>query len=266
MSDNTEAAVAEQVTENVVPVDENPGQDTPQATAADAEGGQQEQAKTEPPKTFSQAEVDAIVERRLRKAERGFAQRQQRQAEQSALTRTAQAEVQRDDFATDEAFNDARIAQIAAKKAEELIAQREASQRAAQVQESFQAKAEAASEKYPDFDIVVSNPRLSINKDMAEFIAESDMGADVAYHLGKNPALAQRIAEMPTVKAVRELARIETELATKPKATPSKAPDPITPVGSRGRSTASALPSDDDDMETWMRKERDRQRAAGRIR
>jgi hypothetical protein len=31
-------------------------------------------------------------------------------------------------------------------------------------------------------------------------------------------------------------------------------------VGSRGKTTTSSLPSDDDDIETWMRKERDRQR------
>jgi hypothetical protein len=63
---------------------------------------------------------------------------------------------------------------------------------------------------------------------------------------------------MSPVKAARELARLEAELASKPKAQPSKAPEPIRPVGSRGAGSSSSLPSDDDDIATWMRKERER--------
>ena len=65
---------------------------------------------------------------------------------------------------------------------------------------------------------------------------------------------------MTPVKAARELTRIEAEILAKPKAQPSNAPEPITPVGSRGKSSTSTMPSDDDDIDTWMRKERERMR------
>jgi hypothetical protein len=132
-------------------------------------------------------------------------------------------------------------------------------QEAERRQEAFIEKAEKAAERFPDFHAVVSNPNLHINDAMVEFIAESDLGADVAYYLGKNPMKASVIAQMSPVKAARELAKLESELAARPKATPSKAPEPIKPVGSRG-SSGTALPSDDDDIETWMRKERERMR------
>lgn len=265
MMENTQDSVEldTSVPATVEPADENPGQDTPQATAADADGGKQEQAKEEERK-FSQAELEAILEKRLRKAERQFYQRQQREAQQQSLKQAAAVEPKREAFADDDAYLQAKLEQIAAQKAEQLFAQREAQAKAAAVAESFQAKAEAASEKYADFDIVVSNPSLRINAEMAEFIADSDVGAEVAYHLGKNPTLAARIADMTPIKAARELTRIESELASKPKATPSRAPEPITPVGSRGRSSVSALATDDDDMETWVRKERERLAKQGR--
>ena len=96
---------------------------------------------------------------------------------------------------------------------------------------------------------------------MAEFISESDLGADVAYFLGKNPAKAAEIAGLTPMKAARELSRIESELAARPKATPSKALEPISPVGVRGKASSSSLPSDSDDIDTWMRKEQARMRA-----
>ncbi len=265
MLENTQESVEldTSVPAAVEPTDANLGQDTPQETASDAESGKQEQAKEED-KKFSQAELEAILEKRLRKAERQFYQRQQREAQQAAIKQTATAEPKREAFADDDAYLQAKLEQIAAQKAEQLFAQREAQAKAAALAESFQAKAEAVAEKYADFDIVVSNPALRINEGMAEFIADSDIGAELAYHLGKHPRLAAQIADLSPIKAARELTRIESELASKPKATPSRAPEPITPVGARGRASSSALPSDSDDIDTWVRKERERMKAQAR--
>jgi len=65
---------------------------------------------------------------------------------------------------------------------------------------------------------------------------------------------------MSAIGAAVELSKLERELAT-PKARPSNAPEPITPVGTRGRASTSNLPSDDDDIDTWMKKERKRTQA-----
>lgn len=227
---------------------------TPEATAAD---GVVEKKQEEPAKTFTQAEVDALIQKRLLKEERRVHRRiEQQQREQQQAK--AMEEPKRDEFRDDEAFVQARIDHLAEVKAAQKLAERERAQQQERMQETFLEKAEKASERYPDFQSVVSNPSLSINDGMAEFIADSDLGPDVAYFLGKNPLKASQIAQMSPIKAARELTRIEAELASKPKATPSKAPEPITPVGSRGKASSSASPSDEDDIDTWMRKERDR--------
>lgn len=233
-------------------------QNTPQVTAAEGESGkQEEQAKDEPQKTFNQAEVDALVQKRLRKAEQRFA----RQIQEALTQRQAPKEVpKREAFADDEAFIKAQIEHEAERLAAQKLKEREQQQQQERIRESWSEKAEKAVERYPDFQTVVANPALPINAVMVEYIADSDLGADVAYYLGKNPEKAADIAEMSPVKAARELARIEAELAARPKAKPSNAPEPINPVSARAGSSASALPSDADDIDTWMRKEAERAR------
>ena len=61
----------------------------------------------------------------------------------------------------------------------------------------------AADDLAAEFDWGQLGPRLR-----SEFIAESDQGADIAYHLGKNPMKAAQIAQMSPVKAARELTRL----------------------------------------------------------
>lgn len=231
-------------------------QNTPPVTAAQGEVESQEQAK-EAEKTFRQSEVDALIQKRLRKAEQRFARQLQ---ETLAQRHPPQEAPRRESFADDDAFINAQIEHEAEKRAQAKLEARKAKEQQERVAESFREKAEKASERYPDFDRVVGNPTLPINAAMAEFIADSELGADVAYFLGKNPERAQDISEMSAVRAARELTRIEAELAAKPRATPSNAPEPIKPVGTRGKSTSSALPSDDDPIDVWMKKEQARVR------
>lgn len=231
-------------------------QNTPEATAASGEVEKQEQAE-EQPKTFTQAEVDALIQKRLRKAEQRFS----RQIQETLTQRQQPQEApKRESFANDEAFIDAQIEHEAEKRAQAKLAARQAKEQQDRVADSFREKAEKASERYADFDRVVGNPMLPINAAMAEFISDSELGADLAYFLGKNPERAQDIAEMSPVRAARELTRIEAELASKPKAQPSNAPEPIKPVGTRGKPSTSSLPSDEDDINTWMKKEQARTR------
>ncbi len=230
-------------------------QNTPGETA---ESGEVETKQEEPAKTFTQAEVDALIQKRLLKEERRVHRRIEQQLREQQQVQVLKNEPKRESFADDEAFIKAQVEHLAEVKAAEKLAAQRRAEEAERRNESFNEKAEKAVERYPDFHAVVNNPMLPINDDMAEFITESDLGAEVAYYLGKNQTKAAEIAGMSAVKAARELARIESELAARPKATVSNAPEPINPVGTRGKSTASALPSDSDDIETWMRKENER--------
>lgn len=238
--------------------DAKPELNTPEGTAPAGEVDDEKQV--EPVKTFTQAEVDAMVQKRLLKEERRVHRRVEQQLREQSEAKTREIEPKRDEFRDDDAYFQAQIEHLAEKKAAEKLNQRQQADEAARRSESFIEKAEKATERYSDFQAVVSNPALRINDEMAEFISESDLGADVAYFLGKNPSKADEIAGLSPMKAARELTRIESELAARPKATPSKAPEPISPVGVRGKASSSALPSDSDDIGTWMRKEQARLR------
>jgi hypothetical protein len=238
--------------------DVNPELNTPVGTAPGGEVDETKQA--EPVKTFTQAEVDAMVQKRLLKEERRVHRRVEQQLREQSEAKTREIAPQRDEFRDDDAYLQAQIEHLAEKKAAEKLEQRRQATEAEERNESFISKAEKVAERYPDFQQVVGNPALRINDGMAEFVSDSEQGAELAYFLGKNPARAADIANLSPIKAARELTRIEGELAAKPKATPSKAPEPISPVGVRGKASSSSLPSDEDDINTWMRKEQARMR------
>lgn len=233
-------------------------QDTgnPEAQTDSAEG----EEKSPVPKTvtLTEEELQSRIERATAKAAAKAERRAFREATQRLNSQAQQIEPKREAFVNEEAYSQAQVDYLAEQKATERLAQRERQQEAERRQEAFYEKAEKAAERFPDFQLVVTNPNLSINDSMYEFISDSEHGADVAYFLGKNPLKAAAIAQMTPMKAARELTRIEGELASRPKATPSKAPDPIKPVGSRGSPSSSSVPSDEDDIATWMEKERKR--------
>lgn len=247
-----ESEVVEQSTTTESEVAKQPESNTPEVTAAAGDVEKQEQEKEE--RKFTQAELDAAVQKRLLKEIR----RRERTAVQQAQERAAVVEPKREEFRDDEAFSEAKVRHLAEKEALRIVNERARAEQSDKAREAYDERSEQARERYVDFAQVVENPLLTITPPMAEFIYDSDVGPDVAYYLGKNPAKAEQIAQLSPVRAARELSRIEAEIASKPKATPSKAPEPITPVGTRGKAAASALPSDDDDMDTWARKERDR--------
>lgn len=65
---------------------------------------------------------------------------------------------------------------------------------------------------------------------MTDLILTSEVGTDVAYHLGQNRALAAQIAQMNPVEAARAIGRIEASLVAPKPRTETSAPAPINPV------------------------------------
>jgi hypothetical protein len=247
--EETVPAVAEQ-SANVALTDANGEvQNTPLATAAD---GALEEKQVDTPKTFTQAEVDALVQKRLLKEERRVHRRieqQLRESQQAEALKPPTREAYRDD----DAYLQAQVEHLAERKAAEKLEQRARAQEAERRQEAFLEKAEKVAERYPDFQAVVSNPTLSINDAMAEFIADSDHGADLAYHLGKNPMKAAQIAQMSPIKAARELSRIESELSQKQAKPVSKAPAPISPISGVGASSKEPSEMTDAEFAKWRK-------------
>ena len=209
-------------------------------------------------KKFTQAEIDAMISKRLAREQRKW----EREQRLKVATPMPPAELPpQEQFESTEAYAEA----LAEQKAAQLLARREAERQQAEVLESYHEREEEARSKYEDFEQVAYNPRLPITQVMAETIQASDVGPEVAYYLGSNPKEADRIAKLSPFLQAKEIGKIEAKLADNPPVKKSSsAPTPITPVTPRG-GTARVLDTTDPrsikEMSTseWIEAERQRQ-------
>lgn len=234
------------------------------ATAAPApETTTPEGQTTEATKTFTQEELDAIVGKRLAREQRKWEREQaMRLAEQEARKAPAAPPPAADDFESAQAYAEA----LAERKAQELLAQREAAKQQSQLLEAYHEREEDARSRYDDFEQVAYNPQLPVTDVMAQTIQASDIGPDVIYWLGSNPKEAARISTLPSILQAKEIGKIEAKLAANPpvKKT-STAPAPIAPVAARASNGSPAYDTTDPrsikTMSTteWIEAERQRQ-------
>lgn len=216
-------------------------------------------------KTFTQEELDAIVSKRLAREQRKW-ERQQQQQVVKAPVEVPPA----DQFESVEQYAEA----LAAKKAVELVKQREAQARQAEILDAYHEREEDARNKYEDFEKVAYNPNLPITNVMAETIQASDIGPDMAYYLGANPLEADRISRLSPYLQAKEIGRLEAKLAAEPMTKQvSKAPEPISPVKPRGATTPVFDTTDPRSIKSmsvsdWIEAERQRQikKAEGKYR
>jgi hypothetical protein len=212
-------------------------------------------------KKYSQAEIDAMIGKRLAREQRKWEREQaQRQSEQQTLKAAPTAFV--DQFESPEAYAEA----LAYQKAEELIAKREAAKQQSAVLESYHDLEEEARSKYDDFEQVAYNPKLPVTNVMAEAIQSSEIGPELAYYLGSNPKEAERISRMTPLSQAKEIGKIEAKLVSAPpvKKTTS-APAPISPVTARSTGSPAYDTTDPRSTKTmtdsqWIEAERARQR------
>ncbi len=98
------------------------------------------------------------------------------------------------------------------------------------VRTAYAGRVEKFKESHPDYDAVARADDVKISIPVAHAIVSSDNGPQLAYHLGKNPAEADRIASLPPAMQLMELGKLEARL-TAPTAKPvSAAPAPIKPI------------------------------------
>ena len=253
--------MTEQVQEALAEVESAPA---PEATAAPEnaqnapEVAENQPDQTSEEKKFTQAEIDAMISKRLAREQRKW----ERDQKLRASTPTLSAEPpQQENFASPEAYAEA----LAERKAAELLAKREAERQQAEILETYHEREEETRNKYEDFEQVAYNPRLPITQVMAETIQASDIGPEVAYYLGSNPKEADRIAKLSPFLQAKEIGKIEAKLADNPPVKKSSsAPTPITPVTPRGgnaRVLDTTDPRSIKEMSTseWIEAERQRQ-------
>lgn len=126
----------------------------------------------------------------------------------------------------------------------------------AQYQRVLNQKLEVATKKFPDFlDVVTSEELPGLQGTPAfEAMLESDLGAEVLYYLGKNPARAHQIAALSPIGQVREIGRIEAALQSG-KIVSSAPPPPETVGSGRGGATKDPAKMSYDEFVAFRRKQ-----------
>lgn len=224
----------------------------------------EDQPNEQQTKTFTQEELDAIVGKRLAREQRKWEREQARKAQ--AAPAGAPAELPPlEQFDSIDAYAEARAEALAAQKAEELLAKREAERQKMDLLEAYQDREEEARSKYEDFEQVAYNPKLPITSVMAETIQASEIGPDLAYYLGTNPREADRISRLSPYLQAKEIGKIEAKISSEPvlKKTTS-APPPIAPISGRGTGAPSYDTTDPRSVKSmstseWIEAERQRQ-------
>ena len=207
------------------------------------------------PKTFSQEELDAAIGKRLAREQRKW------ERERAVQPVAPQAPVTPEQFESNEAYVEA----LAEQRAEQKLAEREQRKQQTELLNAYHDKEEEVRAKYDDFEQVAYNPNLPITTVMAQSIQASDIGPEVAYHLGANPKEAERISRLSPIMQAKEIGKIEAQLAANPpiKKT-SNAPSPISPVTARTTGSPSYDTTDPRSIKTmstseWIEAERLRQ-------
>ena len=218
-----------------------------------------EQTEQQAEKTYTQAEIDAMIGKRLAREQRKWEREQAaKQAEVQTLKSTPPVA---DSFTDPEEYAQA----LALQKAQELVAQRDAAKQQAEIMEAYADSEEKVRDKYDDYDQVARNPNVPITEVMAEAIYASEVGPEVAYYLGTNIKEAARISRLSPFLQAKEIGKIEAKLASDPpvKKT-SNAPAPISPVTARSTGSTSHDTTDPRSIKSmttsqWIEAERARQ-------
>jgi hypothetical protein len=233
------------------------GQPTPETEAPEAaqeavidesqtDGEAVEKEEVPAAKTFTQKELDEILQKRLAK-ERSRSERIAKEAYREALQAVTQqprstvesSEPTRDQFASDAEWIDAKVEFKLEQRdrAAALQKQQAAQQTIASKTEDLYAKAE----KVAGFDRETFD-ELPLTKTIASAVLESEFGPQLMAHLSANPEDAERISKLSDTRQAIELGKLEAKLQAAPKTT--KTTPPITPIGQRGSASADLASAD----------------------
>ena len=136
-------------------------------------------------------------------------------------------------------------AENALKQRDEQEAVRKQQAEQEKITKSWNKKLDKAKAQYSDFDDVVKSANTVVGNEIRDSILESDVGPQLLYFLASDEDFAKKLTEMPVIKALREIGKLEArferkeepKVATAPR---SKAPEPIKTL-SGGKAGADVL-------------------------
>lgn len=201
-------------------------------------------AETQADKTFTQAELDEIVQKRVNKLER----KMERQRIESETRTKVLQEVEHKpepatdkpkvedyadyadfiedltDWKTDQKLNGLKEREIQEKERQSQLSEQE------RTSERQRDLIEEGERKYDDFEEVVKADKTNLSRAAYLSILESDISSDIVYHLAKNQDEAKRIADLPAYAQAKEIGKLEDKLSAKAPLKTSNAPAPIKPI------------------------------------
>jgi hypothetical protein len=145
----------------------------------------------------------------------------------------------------------------ATEEAKKQFEQQQAAERLKAIKSQMDAREAQAKAKYKDYGEIVEPfaPILMGNPVIAEYVASEEMGAEVAYHLSKNPAVLDELSGLSDFAAGRKLLELEARLKAPPPPKPvTNAPDPIKPVGSAAVAEKSPEDMPMEEYVKWRKK------------
>jgi hypothetical protein len=91
-----------------------------------------------------------------------------------------------------------------------------------------------ARKSIPDYDAVMAASDVPVAEHVLDELRESELGPQLAYHLDKNPDVAEKLNTMNPRQAAREIGRLEAKLLGTASASPDPKVDaPQEPAGSK---------------------------------
>ena len=243
------------MTEEVIEVQPEAELDTTAPTEPPTEEAKADEVETPADeKKFTQKELDEIIQKRIVK-EAARAERRALKVYAEKLERMSQPaqqqEPQRSDNGKPTSDQYRNVDDYVEALTEWKLGQKEAeSKRASEQAQSKQLltkveKVYAEAEKISGFDRASFDAMFDeLPKDaqtnIAMTILESDIPGKILAHLHANPDVAEKLAELSPTRQAAEIGKLEAKLSTV-SVTKSKAPAPISPIGSRGGSASGDL-------------------------
>lgn len=143
-------------------------------------------------------------------------------------------------FQSDADYQRALIQETARQSQSEFArtqAQTAASQAQMIEQQIWDARVGDFREQMPDFEQVAYSGSVTYSQHGLAMVRQMSEGPQVAYYLGKNPAEAQRIAQLTPLETAFELGRLATRINAGNARRVSSAPPPVTTLRGSARAT-----------------------------
>lgn len=253
MTEEVQAVEQIPVTEEIV---------TPQTEEIEAKAG--DENTQEEKKSFTQAELDKIIQKEKAKAEakaerralKVYAEKLENMTRQPAQQQEApkDSKPRMDQFANVEDYVEA-VSDWKLNQRDEAEGRNKAEEYSRQTLSKTEKMYAEASTLDRSFDREAFDS-LPLTPAIAQAIIDSDIPAKIMVHLSSNSDEADRISRLSPARQAAEIGKIEAKLATSPaKVKASNAPDPIKPVGARNGGTNGTLATASMDDYVAMRKQ-----------